>query len=100
MLVSRVTVSQRRQPKAWNQRSVVGPSGFSKIQTSSKSRSSGSVDRVRDGPPLAAEDELVERAAATARAVEPEHQRVPAEPGVGEDVVAPEPIERERRDER
>ena len=41
--VSRRTVSQRRQPTAWNQRSVVTPSGFSKIQTSSKSRSSGSV---------------------------------------------------------
>ena len=41
--VSRRTVSQRRQPAEWNQRSVVAPSGFSKTQTSSKSRSSGSV---------------------------------------------------------
>ena len=100
MLVSRRTVSQRRQPTAWNQRSVVGPSGFSKIQTSSKSRSSGSSMRRGRRAPLAAEDELVERAAAAARAVEPGHQRVPAEPASASDVVAPEPVERERRDER
>ena len=37
-------------------------------------------DPVRDGPSLAAEDELVERTAAAARAVERVHQRVPAEP--------------------
>ena len=60
--------------------------------------------RVRDGrrrgPPLAAEDELVERAAPAARAVEPEHQRVPAEPASARTWSRAEPLERERRDER
>ena len=52
--VSRRTVSQRRQPAEWNQRSVVTPSGFSKTHTSSKSRSSGSVSQsgtARRSPP-------------------------------------------------
>jgi len=52
--VSRLTVSHRRQPAAWNHRSTDAPSGLSKIQTSSKSRASASsiVDgAVRRSPP-------------------------------------------------
>ena len=78
--VSRRTVSQRRQPAAWNQRSVVGPSGLSKTQTSSKSRSSGSVIQSGTGrrsPPNV--NSSIGRRPQRGTG-EPEHQRVPAEP--------------------
>ena len=98
-LVSRRTVSQRRQPSAWNQRSVVAPSGLSKIQTSSKSRASGSVDRrgaVRRSPPntnssSGRRPQRGQSSVASAR---------PRRAVVGQDVVAGETIEREGRDER
>ena len=64
------------------------PSGLSNIQTSSKSRSSGSSiesGTVRRSPP---NDELVERAATAAGTVELVHQRVPAEPWSARTMVA------------
>ena len=98
-LVSRRTVSQRRQPAAWNQRSVVTPSGLSNTQTSSKSRSSGSVDR-RRARDVARRRTRTRRAAGGRSAGS--RARASARPRralVGQRVVAPEAIERERRDQ-